>query len=203
VRTRTHLGRPDATSHAAIERAAFALFARDGFDGTTLDAIAAELGVGRRTLFNYYRSKNDIPWGQFDRTLDGFRAALASQSTELPTWEAVHRGVIDFNRFPDDAKPSHRDRMWLILKTPALQAHSVLRYQEWRRIIADFVGERLQMDADALLPRTVAHLSLALALESYESWLADEHADLIALLDDSMTELRRFLDVPCDGPRTH
>jgi len=197
VRTRTHLGRPDATSHAAIERAAFKLFARDGFEGTTLDAIAAELGVGRRTLFNYYPSKNDIPWGQFDRTLDGFRSALAGQPSELPVWEAVHRGVVDFNRFPDDAQPSHRDRMRLLLGTPALQAHAVLRYQEWRRIIADFVGDRLQMDPGELLPRTVAHLSLALALESYESWLADDNSDLISLLTQAMTDLRSFLT---EGP---
>src|SRR3546814_15016183 len=63
-------GRPEATSHAEIEQVAFRLFAEHGFDGTTLSAIAEGVGVGRRTLFRYYASKNDIPWGQFDRTLE-------------------------------------------------------------------------------------------------------------------------------------
>src|SRR5215213_2120704 len=66
------LGRPPATTHAAIERTAFALFERQGFEATTLDDIAAALGVGRRTLFRYYPSKNDILWGRFDASLRHF-----------------------------------------------------------------------------------------------------------------------------------
>ena len=110
-------GRPEATSHAHIEQVAFTLFAERGFARTTLDAIAEGVGVGRRTLFRYYRSKNDIPWGQFDRTLDHFRALLAAQPAELSTHEAVHRAVVEFNRFPEDAHPPHRERMRLILTT--------------------------------------------------------------------------------------
>ena len=70
------VGRPEATSHADIEAAAFGLFAKHGFEHTTLDMIAAEVGVSRRTLFGYYASKNDIPWGQFDRSLERFHAVL-------------------------------------------------------------------------------------------------------------------------------
>ena len=134
------LGRPPATSHAQIERAAFRLFALRGFDGTTLDAIAGEVGISRRTLLRYYDSKNDIPWGRFAETLDGFRATLAAMPDDLPLHQAVHAAVLAFNRFDLDAHPSHRERMQLILTTPALQAHSVLRYGEWRRVIADYVA---------------------------------------------------------------
>ncbi len=74
--SRSLRGRPEATTHAEIEQAAFRLFAERGFERTTLDAIAAEVGVGRRTLFRYFESKNDIPWGQFDRTLERFRVLL-------------------------------------------------------------------------------------------------------------------------------
>lgn len=58
---RSSVGRPEATSHAAIEEAAFALFAERGFEATTIDDIARAVGVSRRTLFRYYPSKNDIP----------------------------------------------------------------------------------------------------------------------------------------------
>ena len=134
-------GRPATTSHAEIEAAAFRLFAERGFEGTTMDAIAAEVGVGRRTLFRYFESKNDIPWGQFGKTLDSFRVLLAAMPPTCRCARRVHRGVVAFNIHNEDGVPSHRERMRLILETPALQAHSVLRYAEWRGVVADFVAD--------------------------------------------------------------
>lgn len=190
-------GRPNATSHAAIEEAAFRLFAQRGFASTTLDAIAAETGVGRRTLLRYFRSKNDIPWGQFDRTLESFRQLLEDQPAELPLHEAVHRAVVQFNDFPEDARPTHRDRMRLILTTPELQAHSVLRYADWRMVIAEYVGSRLGLPPNQLLPRLAGQVSLALALTAYEIWLDDPAARLTEVVATSMDGLRDYIDVRC------
>ncbi|HEU5038014.1 MAG TPA: mycofactocin system transcriptional regulator [Nocardioides sp.] len=186
-------GRPVATSHAEIERVAFRLFAERGFDAVTMADIAVEVGVGRRTLFRYFESKNDIPWGQFDRTLDGFRTILAEMPEDLPLHEAVHRGVRRFNEFPADAQASHRMRMRLILETPTLQAHSVLRYAEWRAVIEEHVAARLDLEPGDLLPRTVGNVALALAISAYEGWLADPDTDLAALLDEAMSGLRDYL----------
>jgi mycofactocin system transcriptional regulator len=199
VARRAGAGRPEATSHAQIEQAAFRLFAERGFDDTTLDAIAETVGVSRRTLFNYYRSKNDIPWGQFDLTLDHFRALLREQPEDLPLWEAVHRAVRRFNEFPEDARPPHVERMRLILHTPALQSHSALRYRDWRAVIAEYVGDRLGQPADGELPVMVGHVSLALAQSAYDVWLADPSRSLPDLVSEQMTLLRahvRAVDTP-------
>ena len=51
---RSARGRPEVTTHAEIEQAAFMLFAQRGYAQTTLEAIAAEVGIGRRTLFRYF-----------------------------------------------------------------------------------------------------------------------------------------------------
>ena len=82
--------------------------------------------------------------------------------------------------------------MRLILETPALQAHSVLRYAEWRAVIAS------TSPADSgyrrtRLPTTVGHVSLALAVASYERWLAHDHLDLTEVLVESMAELRAYV----------
>lgn len=186
-------GRPGATTHAAIEQAAFRLFSELGFDRTTLDDIAAEVGVSRRTILRYYESKSDIPWGQFDLTLARFRGLLDSSPEEQPLHQVVHRAVVEFNRFPDDARPTHRERMRLILETPALLAHSALRYAEWRQVIADYVARRTGCAVGDLLPRSVGHVSLALAVSAYEAWLADAESCLIDLLEEAMAGLKRFL----------
>lgn len=186
---RTLAGRPEVTSHVEIEQAAFRLFAQRGFEATTMDAIAAEVAVSRRTLFRYYPSKNDIPWGQFDLTLDNFRDLLSAMPEDLPLHEAVHRGVLAFNDFPQNAHPPHRDRMRLLLWIPALQAHSVLRYSEWRAVIADFIATRTGSGPADLVPQAVGHVTLALALTAYERWLARPGADLRQLLDEAMRGL--------------
>ncbi len=180
------------TSHAAIEQAAFRLFATRGFDETTLDAIAAEVGVGRRTLFRYYRSKNDIPWGQFDRTLDGFREILTAMPGDLPLFEAVGRAVTRFNEFPEDSSPPHVDRMRLILRTPTLQAHSVLRYAEWRGVISEYAAGRLGLAPDDLEPQLIGQVSLALALTAYGRWLRQPETSIASLVEEGMAALADY-----------
>jgi len=193
VSRRATVGRPEATSHAEIEQAAFRLFAARGFDETTLDAIAAAVGVSRRTLFRYYGSKNDIPWGQFDQTLQHFRRLLQQQPEELPIWDAVHRAVRAFNDFPEDAEPPHVERMRLILNTPALQSHSVLRYADWRRVIEEYVSNRIGLAPSDALPTLVGHLSLALAHAAYEQWLRDPTRSLPDLVSAQMRLLREYV----------
>jgi mycofactocin system transcriptional regulator len=186
-------GRPEATSHAAIEQAAFRLFAEKGFEATTIDAIAEAVGVGRRTLFRYYRSKNDIPWGQFARTLDWFREILASVPEDLALYDAVGLAVTRFNEFPADASPSHLDRMRLILETPTLQAHSVLRYAEWRDVISQYVAGRLGLEPGDLQPQLVGHISLALAMTAYDRWLEEPDTSVATLVQQGMATLSDYV----------
>lgn len=56
-------GRRPSTTREAIARQALDLFERNGFDATTVDEIAAAVGISRRTFFRYYGSKRDVVWG--------------------------------------------------------------------------------------------------------------------------------------------
>jgi len=46
--------------HAAIAAAALVLFARDGYERTSVDAIAAEAGVSKRTVYSHYGDKENL-----------------------------------------------------------------------------------------------------------------------------------------------
>lgn len=191
--TRHSTGRPPATSHEEIEEVAFSLFAESGFDDCTTDEIAEAVGIGRRTLFRYFPSKFDIPWGQFDESLDHLRRTLQSMPPELPTWQAVQRSVVLFNTFDSTVMGQHHSRMTLILQTPSLQAHSVLMYERWRSVISEFVAGRYGLRPTDLLPRTIGHVSLALAISAYEQWLREPGANLTDLLEQSLGSLRSYL----------
>jgi mycofactocin system transcriptional regulator len=186
-------GRPSATDHAAIERAAFRLFDLHGFDNTTMEQIADAVGVGRRTLFRYFRSKNDIPWGQFDESLQFFREQFDAVPPGTRLADAVHGCVVAFNSFDESVLDLHRFRMRLILTTPALQAHSAIKYEAWRGVIAEFVARRLSVPVAQQLPQLVGHVSLAVSVAAYEQWLGRPESSLTALLDEELTGLRAYL----------
>lgn len=176
-------GRPPSTTRAEIERLSIDLFIARGFDETTIDDIAAEAGISRRTFFRYYASKNDVPWGDFDSHLHRMRSMLAALPADVPTLDGLRRAVLDFNRVDDAEAPWLRRRMQLILTVPALQAHSMIRYAQWRQTIAEFVVARSGTDAAGLVAQSVGWAALGVSIAAYEQWLADPDGDLSDLLD--------------------
>jgi mycofactocin system transcriptional regulator len=184
-------GRPPLTSEAELSHVAFELFAERGFEATTVDDIAAAAGIGRRTFFRYFPSKNDLPWGDFESQLVGMREKLAETPDDVPLMEAIRLSVIEFNRLPPSEIPYHRRRMELILRVPSLIAHSTLRYASWRQVVAEFVARRLCVPEDSLQPQAIAWAVLGIAIAAYEQWLADDDADLADLLDCSLRMLNR------------
>jgi mycofactocin system transcriptional regulator len=184
-----HPGRRRATSRAELEQAAFALFAAQGFDATTVDEIAVAAGIGRRTFFRYFPSKNDIPWGAFEDELERMRVRLKASPPEVPLMDAIRVALIDFNRVAPAQVPLHRRRMDLILRVPTLLAHSTLRFSAWREVIAEFAAERTGRRPDDLASQAIAHAVLGVAIAAYEHWLDNPRADLGALLDEAMRQL--------------
>jgi TetR/AcrR family transcriptional regulator, regulator of mycofactocin system len=182
-------GRRRVTSRAELEHAAFALFAANGFEQTTVDEIAAAAGIGRRTFFRYFPSKNDIPWGAFELELERMRVRLKACPRETPLMDAIRLALIDFNRVAPAQVPLHRRRKELIQRVPTLLAHSTLRFTAWRQVIAEFVAERTGNRPDDLAPQVIAHAVLGVAVAAYEHWLDDPAADLGELLDNGMRQL--------------
>ena len=182
-------GRPPVTTSAELERIALALFVERGFEATTVDDIAGSAGISRRTFFRYFPSKNDVVWGAFDELLRAMAEWLSSTGGDTPVLDAITDAVVRFNSLPPEAVPAHRQRMSLILHTPALQAHSTLRYAEWRDVVARFVAQRTGTEPTDATPQLSGYLALGAAVASYEQWLADEGAQLDEVLTAAFAEL--------------
>jgi len=185
----TRQGRRRVTSRAELEHAAFRLFEETGFEQTTVDDIAAATGIGRRTFFRYFPSKNDVVWGQFDSELDRMRIRLKASPPDVPLMDAIREALVDFNRVEDAQIPWHRRRMALILRVPALLAHSTLRFADWREVVAEFVASRTGVRTGDLAPQVISHAVLGVSIAAYNQWLDDPESDLGFLLDSAMREL--------------
>ncbi|MEV1025286.1 mycofactocin system transcriptional regulator [Streptomyces sp. NPDC050264] len=188
-KTRSRSGRPRVASRDSLERVGFELFARKGFAATTVDDIAAEAGIARRTFFRYFASKNDLVWGDFEGQLEELRRLLAAVPSSTSVLDGLRTAIIAFNSFDPDVVPWHRRRMELILRVPALQADSAVRFNAWREIITEFAAARAGVPVSALEPRLLGSLALATSVVSYEMWLEDDETDLSEVMETAFRRL--------------
>lgn len=172
------VGRRRSTTQDHIADVALDLFSTRGFGEVSVDDVAAASGIGRRTLFRYYSSKNAIPWGDFESHLKHFAALLAEADPAVPMRSALRAALLDFNTFDESEAPRHRQRMRVILQTAELQAYSMTMYAGWRQVVAGFVADRTGQRAEDLVPQTVAWQMLGVALAAHQYWLAHETVPL-------------------------
>jgi AcrR family transcriptional regulator len=130
---------------ATLERIAetgMKLFIENGYDATTLDAIAAESGLSRRTFFHYFKSKDDV--------------LLARESAGAP--QALRPTFLE--QSPDQTPIGAARKTFLILAS---------RYESKQSIVADRIlqsTETLRLRKEAALIQREQVLAEAM----YELW---------------------------------
>jgi mycofactocin system transcriptional regulator len=187
-------GRRPSTSRQDVARAALDLFLRQGYDDTTVDEIAAAVGVSRRTFFRYYDSKREVVWGEFDAELVRLADQLAAAGDDEPMMDVLRRAVMATNRFGARELDELRIRMGLISSVPSLVAHSAVRYAEWCEVVAGFVADRIGGSPDDLGPQTVARAALGAAMAAFACWARHDTDDLIGEVDRAFRLLATGFD---------
>jgi len=182
-------GRPTVTTPHELAAVAQQLFVERGFDATSVDDIALEAGIGRRTFFRYFPTKADVLFVESVAELRRLEEHLAGGGRTEPYQEVVTRSVIAALRFPDVERTWARQRAQLVLTVPAVQAHAMSRYAAWRAAAASFAAGRCGQPADALFPLAVGHAVLAATLTAHQHWLAHPGSDLFETLACSLALL--------------
>lgn len=190
------MGRRPSTTRGQLSDLGIELFTSKGFDETSIDDIADAAGIARRTFFRYFASKNAVPWGDFDSQLAALSAHLDRLPDDIALPDALRSALLQFNTFPPEETAIHRQRMSLILGNAALQSYSMVMYEGWRAVIADYVAARTNCAPTDHLPRTVGWILLGIAISAYEQWLADDESSLVELLHDGTRVLYMGLDSP-------
>lgn len=169
--------------------AALELFAVNGFDETTVDDIAAAAGIGRRTFFRYFASKNDTLWSDVDARLEVIRARLAGCPPDVPLLDAIREAVVAGIEANPVEQAALRLRLDLTDSVPALAAHAVLVYAAWREVIAQFAARRLGRPVDDLTPQAVAYAVWGTTMAATRWWVRHGSGALTGHLDHALRQL--------------
>ena len=172
------------TTRRALEESALRLFARDGFDETSVAAIAADAGVSPRTFFRYFATKDEVlDMGREERQADLKVRIRELAATDLDDLGVVRQAVIDL------ASGFETDRNRVLMRQRAAMSSVVLRgrlhdtFQSWEYVVARELGG----DASA---RVLAGVGLAVFRASTAIWL-EEGGSLPEIVERGFESLRR------------
>jgi AcrR family transcriptional regulator len=70
------------------------LLGRLGYQKTTVDDIAAEAGISRRTVYLHFRGKEDVALATIDRIVDRLIDRLEARAAETATWSSRLRAML-------------------------------------------------------------------------------------------------------------
>jgi AcrR family transcriptional regulator len=173
---------------AELEAAAYRLFGERGFDAVTVDDIAAEADVSRRTFFRYFASKEDVLLADHFVQLARLREAMAARPTDEPIVTALRNALLSMTSDFEDRKDMVILRGRLMRDTPSLQARSLVHQKLWEEAMCEMVAERLGVDpVTDLRPGVVSAATLAAMRVAFTNWLvAGCHGDLIKLTAEAL-----------------
>lgn len=94
VRTRGSRNRHTPSRQRAILGAAQRLFARHGYERTTLDQICAALGVTKGSLYHHYAGKEGIARALYREAIDGVHGAINAALDQATDAESAVTGIV-------------------------------------------------------------------------------------------------------------
>ena len=182
-----------------ILQEAVTLFYERGFSGTTLDDIAAELGVTKPFIYSHFRSKTDLLAAICRPTIEMSMAAVAD-AAKLPgtATERLRHAIVDFTRVVLQRQPNIAIyfREEKSLSPEALAEINALR-KKFDRLLS-----KLLSDGVASGEFTVRDVKLAaLAIGGMISWAYTWHRPAGRLATDEMCEAMAELTLQMAGVR--
>ncbi|WP_432986430.1 TetR/AcrR family transcriptional regulator [Dactylosporangium sp. CA-233914] len=169
-----------------IAEAALELFVARGYDATTIDDVAAAVGMSQRSVFRYFATKEDIVVGKLDLGAEEMLGVLRARPGDEPVWASLRRlfDVVDAREGRGSVKPIVR----MVFETPALLAVYLQRLQILQDDVVKVLLERAEYAADDPAPR-------ALTAAAFGCLVAAQHAWLASGADEPMT---RWIDRAMD-----
>lgn len=179
-----------------IETVALDLFERDGFDATTIDAIATAAEISPRTFFHYFPTKEDVVLAEYAARLNRITGLLAERPTGEPAWSALRAAFVVVASDHERERPQLVRRARIMAATPSVFARSLQLQASWEDHVTDAIARRSgRAPDDDIEPRLLASAALAAMRSSLRHWLATAERDpLPGLVEGCFARLAVGLD---------
>ncbi|MCF2529664.1 TetR family transcriptional regulator [Yinghuangia soli] len=177
----------------ALVAAAFQLFPERGYDQTTVDDIAALAGVGRRSFFRYFPSKEDVVFPDHERSLADMTAFLAAgPDDEDPVERVCEAARLVLRLYADDPVFSVQ-RYRLTKQVPGLRTYELSVVRRYESALAHYLRGRFADRPDNALRADVLAASVVAAHNNaLRGWLrSDGEGDAAAAVDHALDFVRR------------
>jgi AcrR family transcriptional regulator len=157
----------------ALSVAAVELFRTRGYEDTTVDDIAAAAGVGRRTFFRYFRSKEDAISPDHEAALARVAEIFETAHPSEPAASLVLRaGEAVLDMYTEDAEVSVQ-RFRLTHEVPSLRDRESASVDHYRRLFTRHLRRRFADSPDGELRAAVTGAAVVAAHNlALRSWLA-------------------------------
>jgi AcrR family transcriptional regulator len=186
----------------ALTAAAIELFLTKGYEETTVDEIAAAAGVGRRTFFRYFPSKEDVIFPDHEarlaRVAEVFTSAPADESPLSVACRAVH-GVLE--AYLDEGVVAvHRYR--LTRDFPQLRSREIASAHSYHIAVTRYLRDRVGDEPEGALWAEVAGSAVVAAHNHVlRQWLkAGGRGDALGKADRAFRYIRETMGASAARP---
>lgn len=182
------LGNGKPPMRDALVAAAFQLFLERGYEQTTVDDIVALAGVGRRSFFRYFPSKEDVVFPDHERCLADMTAFLAEGSDDAePVGRVCDAARLVLRMYAENPTFSVQ-RYRLTKQVPGLRAYELSVVWRYERALAEYLRRRFAARRDGTLQADVIAAAVVAAHNNaLRSWLrSDGQDDASATVDHAL-----------------
>ncbi len=175
-----------------LARTALELFAAKGYDDTTVEEVAAAAGVSRRTLFNYFRNKEDLALSGLSEQGGLIAARFAERPADEDLWTSLRAAFRVLEEIETTAE--HRlEVVTLLFGNDSLRAGHAEKQARWQDLLTPLIEPRLpDSDHRALEARAIAAAAITCLQAASQEWVhLGGRVDLFDLYDTAVRAIRR------------
>lgn len=169
-----------------ILRRAWALFAVQGFEATTVDQIAEAAGMSRRTFFRYFTGKDELVLDRLVQAGEEVAEALAARPPNESPWISLRAAFDAAIRLQEASPETARTVGRMLRDEPAARANMEERRRRWLVLFTPVIAARLSGPDVNVRAAAVASAALACLDAAQAAWLETPDSEIASLLDVAM-----------------